>query len=152
MEGTVYKIWAAIGPLIGVLVGAWLTARWQRKRWIQDNKRAEYREVLDALQKYRWHLLNHLAVVGGPLVAEDARTHEERRAALADAEVSVSNCLADRLFIRESLARTKVREDLRKFQAGLDKIDESSVTRSIEVLTEFHERILKAADEDLGLK
>src|SRR5438067_2224291 len=105
MEGTVYKIWAAIGPLIGVLVGAWLTARWQRKRWIQDNKKAEYREVLDTLQKYRWHLLNHLAVVGGPLVAEDARTHEERRAAFADAEVSVSNCLADRLFIRESLAR-----------------------------------------------
>jgi len=152
MEGAVYKIWAAIGPLIGVLVGAWLTARWQRKRWIQDNKRAEYREVLDALQKYRWYLLNYLAVAGGSLVAEDARTHEERRAAFADAEVSVSNCLADRLFIRESLARTKVREDLRKFQTSLDKNDESSVTRSIEVLTEFHERILKAADEDLGLK
>jgi uncharacterized membrane-anchored protein YhcB (DUF1043 family) len=107
MEGTVYKVWAAIGPLIGVLVGAWLTARWQRKRWIQDNKRAEYREVLDALQKYRWHLLNDLAVAAGPLVAEDARSYDERRAALTEAEVSLSNCLADRLFIRKKLARNQ---------------------------------------------
>jgi hypothetical protein len=44
-----YRVWAVAGPLAGVGLGAWLTARWQRKKWILDNKLAEYRGILDAL-------------------------------------------------------------------------------------------------------
>jgi len=143
-----YAIWAAIGPLVGVVIGAWLAAHWQAKRWIQDNKTAEYRQLLDALQTYRWRLLNHLALVSaGPIYAVDPK--EQR--ALADAEVSLSNCLADRLFVRNQLSRSRVREEFREFQAA-SRGDRDSISDAIEVLSDFHERILEGAEKDLRLK
>jgi hypothetical protein len=45
------KSWAAIGPLIGVLVGAYLTGRRQKRDWLADNKKEEYRELLSAMTK-----------------------------------------------------------------------------------------------------
>ena len=59
--GKFFAIWAAVGPLVGVVVGGFLTAWWQRRQWILDNKAREYREALDALEAYRRSLLNHLA-------------------------------------------------------------------------------------------
>jgi hypothetical protein len=44
------KSWAAVGPLIGVLVGAYLTGR-QKRDWLADNKKEEYRELLSAMKK-----------------------------------------------------------------------------------------------------
>lgn len=43
------NIWAIFGPLIGILIGSWLTTRNQRKQWIMDNKRDEYRELLTTI-------------------------------------------------------------------------------------------------------
>lgn len=44
-------IWAAVGPLVGILVGHHLTASWQRKQWIADNQKDEYRRVLAGLNQ-----------------------------------------------------------------------------------------------------
>ena len=41
--------WSAIGPLIGVIVGGWITTRTQRKHWILDNKKAEYSELITVI-------------------------------------------------------------------------------------------------------
>jgi hypothetical protein len=43
------RAWSAAGPLVGVLVGSWLTTWTQRKHWLMDNKRAEYRKLLSTL-------------------------------------------------------------------------------------------------------
>jgi hypothetical protein len=43
--------WAAVGPLVGVLIGAYISNRNQRKQRIADNKREEYRELLATLSK-----------------------------------------------------------------------------------------------------
>ena len=43
------KVWAALGPLVGVCVGAYLTARWQRRVWLADRKKEEYRELVSVL-------------------------------------------------------------------------------------------------------
>jgi hypothetical protein len=43
------RVWAVAGPLVGVLVGAWLATRNQKRQWFLDNKRGEYRELLDTL-------------------------------------------------------------------------------------------------------
>jgi len=45
------KVWAAVGPLVGVWIGAVLAKRWQREQWIADNKRAEYRKLLTTLTR-----------------------------------------------------------------------------------------------------
>lgn len=41
--------WAILGPLVGVLIGGYITTRTQRKQWIRDNKRTEYRELLTTI-------------------------------------------------------------------------------------------------------
>lgn len=146
-------IWAAVGPLVGVLIGSLLTARSQRKQWLYDKKQAEYREVLDALQVYRWRLLNRLAtILPAGIVAVGARTDKEEREAVAEAEVSLNNILADRLFIRGALEQTKVREDLRKFRSTLAPHDENSISHSSEVLGDLHRRIVDAAERDLNVR
>lgn len=40
------KAWSALGPLVGLCIGAYLAKRWQRNQWIADSKRAEYRKLL----------------------------------------------------------------------------------------------------------
>jgi hypothetical protein len=45
----VLAIWSAVGPLVGVFLGAYLSHRWQREQWLLDNKKQEYRETLSAL-------------------------------------------------------------------------------------------------------
>jgi hypothetical protein len=45
------KVWSAIGPLIGVLVGAWLGRSWDHKKWMNDNRKEECRELLTAMMK-----------------------------------------------------------------------------------------------------
>jgi hypothetical protein len=48
-------LWTTLGPLIGVAIGALLTpfctSRWQRKQWLLDGKKAEYRELLSVLAR-----------------------------------------------------------------------------------------------------
>jgi hypothetical protein len=51
LETYAKSVWAVAGPLIGVLIGAYIANRNQRKHWIADNKREEYRELLAALHK-----------------------------------------------------------------------------------------------------
>jgi hypothetical protein len=43
------NIWAVIGPPAGIVLGSWLATRNQRKHWLLDNKRAEYRELLTTI-------------------------------------------------------------------------------------------------------
>jgi hypothetical protein len=52
--------WSAIGPLVGVLIGAGLTSHIQRRQWLADRKREEYRELLTVLtESYGEVLLLH---------------------------------------------------------------------------------------------
>ena len=43
------QAWTVVGPLVGVLIGAWLTRSGERRQWLADQKRAEYREILSAM-------------------------------------------------------------------------------------------------------
>ena len=46
---TILALWAAIGPLVGIVVGHVLTRSWQRTQWHLDNRTQEYRELLGSL-------------------------------------------------------------------------------------------------------
>jgi hypothetical protein len=49
----VFVMWNVIGPLVGVVIGAlltpWISWRWQHRQWVMDNKKQEYRDLLDGL-------------------------------------------------------------------------------------------------------
>lgn len=42
-------IWAAAGPIVGILLGHFLTRSWQREQWLRDKRNEEWHELLTAL-------------------------------------------------------------------------------------------------------
>ncbi len=147
----VAAIWAAVGPLAGVIVGAWLTGWRQNRHWILDNKKAEYREILDSLKRYRWRLLNYRASVSGIGAYDPKERHEEARA-FAEVEASLSNALADRLFVRRALGKSSVREEFEEFVRSMHTNEEPSITEIIRVLSHLHDTVVQIAEVDLGLR
>jgi hypothetical protein len=64
----------AIGPLAGVVIGAWLSRSWQKKQWALDSKKTEYRELISTLSQSVQCLAENLpsAVPGlGTLVSDE---------------------------------------------------------------------------------
>lgn len=98
---TFLSIWAAVGPLIGVLLGGYLTMRVQRNHWKLDNKKEEYRELIGTLtQSFNVIMDFHAPMVGhGP---------EEQRAAHG-AHLKALAVLGDRLFIADEIKRLDLR-------------------------------------------
>jgi hypothetical protein len=92
---TVGSVWLAVGPLIGVCIGAYLTKRWQRSQWIADHKRAEYRKLLTTLAGT---FIGSVRLRGSG-VALGAR--EQRR--LYDLEARASVVILDRIFIADEV-------------------------------------------------
>lgn len=140
---------------MGVGIGAWLTARWQHRRWILDNKKVEYRELLDALNTYRWRLLNYQATYGDALIVgdsnEEPKAQSLEKIALAKAETALSNALGDRIFIREELAVGSVSEDYRKFSSTLLSDKPPTISKASQVLAGFHRKLVGIAETDLRL-
>lgn len=92
---TVAAIWAPLGPLLGVCIGAYLAKRWQRDQWIADNKRSEYRKLLTTLANTFTSILS-LHSTGVALGPKEQRT-------LSNLEVGASAVILDRLFIADEV-------------------------------------------------
>jgi hypothetical protein len=66
------KIPGAAYALLGVLFGGWITWRYQHKQWVLDNKKQEYRDLIDGLFQASEEIVkarpNISAVVGEELL------------------------------------------------------------------------------------
>jgi hypothetical protein len=57
MQATQIPLWVTIaasfgvGGFVGNLISLWLTSSLQRKNWVKDNKKLEWRELIDELEK-----------------------------------------------------------------------------------------------------
>jgi hypothetical protein len=154
-----YTIWAAIGPLIGVALGVWLTARLQHRLWALDNKKAEYGKVLEKVATYRYKLLNWLALHRPDVTARELaitayepRAYEEQRRALAEVQASLSNALRDGLLIQEALIQSGVPAEFERFARSLDVAPGPSITEAAQALESLRSRIIKTAEPDLGMR
>jgi hypothetical protein len=107
-------IWAALGPLVGVFIGAYLARRWRRDEWIADNKRSEYRKLLTTLAKTFTSIVELRAsgVALGP--------KEQRR--LFNLEVQASAVILDRIFIAEEVKEMNL---LKRWNQALRTYDNS---------------------------
>ena len=92
-------MWAAIGPLIGVLVGAYIANRNQRKQWLADNKKQEYRELLTSVTSASTALIENAQAAAG-----NANTRTQQVAAKEEYFKAIRT-LQDRIFIAEELAK-----------------------------------------------
>ncbi|HXX24109.1 MAG TPA: hypothetical protein VEO19_13255 [Terriglobia bacterium] len=147
--GKFFAIWAAVGPLVGVVVGGFLTAWWQRRQWILDNKAREYREALDALEAYRRNLLNLLATQAYVPIS---RNTSEAATALGQSQVHLDNVLVDRIFTLDAVARSGVRDDLMRFYQSQNSATPPTVTQSTQTMADLHLKLLETAVTDLKLK
>lgn len=43
------RAWTPLGPLVGVLIGAWLTRSGDREKWERENRKEECRELITAI-------------------------------------------------------------------------------------------------------
>jgi hypothetical protein len=104
----VREAWPAVGPLIGVLIGAYITNRNQRRHWVLDNKRNEYRELISAITRAITLVAN----------MPPAARPEDQRAA-ADAEVTAIGMINDRIFIAREIEKLHVLNRWHEVMRGL---------------------------------
>jgi hypothetical protein len=103
LGATVERAWSGIGPLAGVLVGAWLARSWDRKKWISDGRKEECRELLTAMTVVADLALEAYSKKGTPEFTHAMKiAWEEERKCL--------RILQDRIFIAGRLKDTRVRK------------------------------------------
>jgi hypothetical protein len=94
-------IWGVVGPTIGVLAGHYLSASSERKRWIADNQKEEYRRLLAALSKINIALC-------------ELRTSDGTMEALSEGLSDFSEASNTCLFINEFLESSGVLGEIRQ--------------------------------------
>lgn len=90
--------WAVAGPFVGILVGAYIASRNQRKHWIADNKKMEYQELVTALV-----IAFNAMRLRGTATEDPAATR-----ALLEKEDMALITISDRVFIRADVARLDI--------------------------------------------
>ncbi|MGB7751911.1 MAG: hypothetical protein WCF88_10200 [Candidatus Acidiferrales bacterium] len=145
-----YSIWAVVGPLAGVGFGASLTARWQRKKWVLDNKLAEYRGILDALSSYRFALTEYYAKYKFAMVAVSAQKKYDDDVAFAKARSAVNNAFDDRVFTRLAVEQSGARKEWGELAAKM-LADKSTSDELLKIIDSIHDKLVKAFQDDLKL-
>jgi hypothetical protein len=123
-------IWAAIGPMVGLLTGHLLSRSSQRKHWIADCKKQEYGELLRALMRHHFLLEDYLGSPG-PMVGELERHIKERE---EEAAIVIKN----RIFLRRqieslglyerwgrSIKEFRKTQDVPAFSGSFDELQEA---------------------------
>src|SRR6266481_1420856 len=91
----------SVGGLVGNLISSWLSSRSQKRNWEKDNKKQEWRELIDALREALRGMMEHDYVnysdADTLTPAEDVRYREE---AIRKGYVA----LGDLIFIVKKLA------------------------------------------------
>jgi len=134
------SIWAAVGPLIGVLLGAHLAAQAQKRHWILDSMKEEYRELLSTLsQTFNFLREYHAPMVGhGP--EEQRAEHAEQLMALA--------VIGDRVFISGEVKRIDVLNRWRRAVHQLENhLNSATFAKSVgEILADITESAKKIVE------
>ena len=85
------KAWSAVGPLVGILIGAWLARSSDRKRWLADNRKEECRELVRSI--------SHASALA--LDIDFGRP----RAEADEAYIQTVQTFKDRIFIADDIAK-----------------------------------------------
>jgi hypothetical protein len=115
-----FGVWAAVGPLAGILVGHVLTRSWDKKRWLLDCRKQEFKELVTALS----------AEVAAMIQYQDAprdsrgpiHQSHERLQKLREAHATAFNVISDRLYIANDVQELDVSH---RFQDQMQKLRES---------------------------
>jgi hypothetical protein len=105
-------LWPVVTLLLGIFAGAYITNRNQRKQWLLDNKRSEYRKLMTTLSECATQLLRVYAGVPVVMGEKDQRL-------LASAVTKSTNVIYSRLFIADEVKRLDV---MKRWQGTVDTL------------------------------
>jgi hypothetical protein len=94
-----------IGSLIGTGISLWFTAKQQHRNWVNDNRKAEYREMLDVLY-------NTVSVV----TANRPNLSSVNHVPINEAVMKLARAFEDRMFIGDSLRKSGAYDDWLKIK------------------------------------
>jgi hypothetical protein len=130
-----------IGTLIGVFVGSWLSHSGQRKQSLQDNKRAEYRELINFL-RVCVHDLTKKSRSNGTEVG--GLNSGDEILDVDGPEARGYNMISDRFFIDDVMDRENVRK---RWQAVFNQ--QSDSRKLWAEWSTFYNALMKMARSDL---
>jgi len=137
----VLACWAAIGPLLGIAIGQYLTKSWQREQWTLDNKKQEYRELLAILTRSYGTIIR--------LQAPGAVRSGDEEKELHTAHLDALAVMRDRLFIGRSPMLLTI------FKLWTDATEEYGNTGEFlpfrNNYNNIHASVLGAADRELQI-
>jgi hypothetical protein len=133
-DGKSYSITATKkdGPCKGVgattndraLLTPFVNSRWQRRQWVLDNKRAEYRELLSVVARSARYIANGLPA---PVSVLDAQQQRE----VFEADIEARRVIADRILIANRMREADIQSrwavlmaerDFAKFWHDMDRL------------------------------
>lgn len=98
------QIWAAVGPILGILIGGLTAWAIQRAQWLRDRKLEEYRELLNAMNTAAIEQL-------------DSGTSLKTKEAFK----SAGRVFADRIFIRDDMEELDAEKNYMSAVKDFDK-------------------------------
>jgi hypothetical protein len=137
-------IWAVGGPLLGVIVGAYIANRNQRQHWISDCKKEEYRELLAVMSKAMT-----ASFVDRSISLKDVFSDEKVPPTMRKNVVDVIEVIQTRIFISPVIAKLDV---LSRWGTALKNsmVGEAADTDFAHTVGKLLDDIRNAAREDIG--
>jgi hypothetical protein len=128
--------WPAVGPLVGVLIGGWISVRNQRQHWILDNKRAEYRKLMSTLTRSYTALV--AAYSAGSMSGKTERQCWQYR-------LQAQNVIKDRIFIAKEVSEMGISK---KWTLAVSQLDrERNYQALMAAFPEISAAIQKSAEK-----
>ena len=103
-------IWAAVGPLAGIMIGHYLVRSWERKRWLADHRREEYQRVLAALNKVNVLIIDHHT--------NGVANLQALKEAINESTMAFNTCLFISDFLEQSKVMGEVVDAVKKVNQG----------------------------------
>ena len=92
-------LWAAVGPIAGVLIGHYLLRGAQRRQWVSDNRLKEWRELIEVLISAFAIILRVRAI--------DVKGEQNRRE-LHENGLRAIEVISNRVFIHDDVERIRL--------------------------------------------
>lgn len=134
----VRSAWSVLGPFVGIFIGVHLTTRTQKRQWIRDHKRTEYRELLTTIADAGGTFIVCYGV--DPVVLTPSQQFEMGETARTSVDV-----IYNRLFIakaveelgiqrrwEEAILLVRANHDINVFGKSLDSIMEDIRKKALE--------------------
>ena len=143
----VASFWSSVGRLMGVIIGGLLTRSWDRQKWMNDNRKLEFKELIEALTEAATALMKEQPVRSGSpqKLYEDPDARAKHLQALKVIETRVYRVYTARdvkemgLFYNwtQGIQKMIERDEIKRFEMVYEDIRDEIVERATFMPTIF---------------